>query len=919
MGTPVLVERMLNRTMLSQRIQGLCLMALVFVIVVVALTIIQAVKHDWFIYSAFTDTVSGTVKETEWGMVGLGVILGAGFALVMGFLCHLLSEYWYRGQTPKASGYTSDIESGKEKFLAAQHSPTERDYVARYGQKAYRTVSGGEAGSMPQPLTPGHTATVRIKALTEQEAAAPGRGWSLGRLLSFSWDPAAKAQAGQQLDHTAPSRLGTAGLSKTQSSSSSIEPVGEDKSPTTRALTFSEMAHQISSPFGFLRAGSAHPVAYDTPYETDGEGAPEGHPNHQAEGVQSGAPHKGAGLMGHVYTRKLEQAQQMQAAKARLGSEDTPGGQVSPSPRILVLRESGDVEVNVELGDRENNPDGSFARTTTHRRISTSSASEGEQEQEETLPVSNIRVPSPTSITGKTGLVSSAMRDGHAPEVVPAEADMQLAVAKPSRRAVKHSGSQSKATLAESANAPKGSDTGVRETGATGSGEDEAAAAADLKGRQSVSPIFLSPATSLNSNSSNGGKSDSQSQQASSRDADSFADSIAATRPAKASATAGKHDAAAAGSPAPAKQGAATAAKLSSAALKALEGGEGSKGGKRDKVSSRASAKSRSRSSSVAASEWADVELQSDAEEEGRVEGHQGRVTHHSGSPPTRLHAAGETAASAAGDYCESDNESEMGIEGDDHGHSEEQSVVQHQGAQGGHGNGSGSGDTMLRVIPLTALPRDAASVKMVVCISLEEVLPRPKAGLLSRMLRLADVSMVASQDGQQPVYLLHPGGEYHLGVSLFHPPSGQRVQVQGVAWIRVAVGDGQAVTMTVDRDQDVEGGDWSGRATWLTSQHESQALATALPEGHQEQGPVLSLDVTIGFTPDESVGKASKKHRKHGSHRHPQDFVLSTTLAARVVTRLQSPPGATDMINVQTTGCLNFASLQENRCPGCP
>ncbi|KAL0032302.1 hypothetical protein WJX79_003663 [Trebouxia sp. C0005] len=558
MGTPVLVERMLNRTMLSQRIQGLCLMALVFVIVVVALTIIQAVKHDWFIYSAFTDTVSGTVKETEWGMVGLGVILGAGFALVMGFLCHLLSEYWYRGQTPKASGYTSDIESGKEKFLAAQHSPTERDYVARYGQKAYRTVSGGEAGSMPQPLTPGHTATVRIKALTEQEAAAPGRGWSLGRLLSFSWDPAAKAQAGQQLDHTAPSRLGTAGLSKTQSSSSSIEPVGEDKSPTTRALTFSEMAHQISSPFGFLRAGSAHPVAYDTPYETDGEGAPEGHPNHQAEGVQSGAPHKGAGLMGHVYTRKLEQAQQMQAAKARLGSEDTPGGQVSPSPRILVLRESGDVEVNVELGDRENNPDGSFARTTTHRRISTSSASEGEQEQEETLPVSNIRVPSPTSITGKTGLVSSAMRD-----------------------------------------------------------------------------------------------------------------------------------------------------------------------------------------------------------------------------------------ASAAGDYCESDNESEMGIEGDDHGHSEEQSVVQHQGAQGGHGNGSGSGDTMLR-----------------------------------------------------------------------------------------------AVTMTVDRDQDVEGGDWSGRATWLTSQHESQALATALPEGHQEQGPVLSLDVTIGFTPDESVGKASKKHRKHGSHRHPQDFVLSTTLAARVVTR---------------------------------
>ncbi len=272
------------------------------------------------------------------------------------------------------------------------------------------------------------------------------------------------------------------------------------------------------------------------------------------------------------------------------------------------------------------------------------------------------------------------MRDGHAPEVVPADANIKPAVTKPGRRAVKHSRSQSKATMQEPANVSKGSDTRVREASTAGSSE-EAAAAANLTGRQSVSPIFLSPATSLNSNSSNGGKSTSQSQQASSREADSFADAIAATRPAKAFATAGKHAAATAGSPATAKQGVATAAKLSSAALKAMEGGEGSSGGKGNKASSRASAKSRSRSSSVAASEWADVELQSEAEEEGHgMEGQQGRAGRQSGPPPTRLHAAVETAASAAGDYFESDNESEMGIEGDDHGHSEEHSVAQHQG-----------------------------------------------------------------------------------------------------------------------------------------------------------------------------------------------------------------------------------------------
>ena len=67
---------------------------------------------------------------------------------------------------------------------------------------------------------------------------------------------------------------------------------------------------------------------------------------------------------------------------------------------------------------------------------------------------------------------------------------------------------------------------------------------------------------------------------------------------------------------------------------------------------------------------------------------------------------------------------------------------------------------------------------------------------------RLADVNLVASQHSQEPVYLLHPGGEYHIRVSLFHPPSGQRVQVQGLDWIRVGIADGQAVTLDVETEQ---------------------------------------------------------------------------------------------------------------------
>ena len=73
---------------------------------------------------------------------------------------------------------------------------------------------------------------------------------------------------------------------------------------------------------------------------------------------------------------------QLQAVKAKLGADDTPGGQIGSSPRILVLRESGDVEVDINLGDKEDSADGSFARTTTHRRISNGSASEEEEREQ---------------------------------------------------------------------------------------------------------------------------------------------------------------------------------------------------------------------------------------------------------------------------------------------------------------------------------------------------------------------------------------------------------------------------------------------------------------------------------------------------------------------------------------------------------
>ena len=83
-----------------------------------------------------------------------------------------------------------------------------------------------------------------------------------------------------------------------------------------------------------------------------------------------------------------------------------------------------------------------------------------------------------------------------------------------------------------------------------------------------------------------------------------------------------------------------------------------------------------------------------------------------------------------------------------------------------------------------------------------------------------------------------------------------------------------------------MEGAEWSGRATWLTSQHESHTLATALAEGTQEQAPVLLLDVSIGFKHDDSAGRASGRRRKHRGSLRRQELVLSTTVGVKTVTR---------------------------------
>lgn len=228
------------------------------------------------------------------------------------------------------------------------------------------------------------------------------------------------------------------------------------------------------------------------------------------------------------------------------------------------------------------------------------------------------------------------VRDGHAPEVVPADGDFKASKAKPGRSAMKKSKSHGKIKAASKESEQAG-------------GEVEGTARTSH--RKSASPVFLSPTESLNSDTGlTSGRSNSPGQQG--RESDGFADA------ASAAIAASSQSVKPVSSHAASKKKVPVSTELSSAALQSLEGAKGSTAGE---ASSRASAKSHSRSSSVA--EWHDVELQSEAEDEAYHD-KTAAIPHQSGPPPARGRAAGLAALAAS----DSDNDSELGIiEGEQH------------------------------------------------------------------------------------------------------------------------------------------------------------------------------------------------------------------------------------------------------------
>lgn len=61
---------------------------------------------------------------------------------------------------------------------------------------------------------------------------------------------------------------------------------------------------------------------------------------------------------------------------------------------------------------------------------------------------------------------------------------------------------------------------------------------------------------------------------------------------------------------------------------------------------------------------------------------------------------------------------------------------------------------------------------------------------------------MAGHENLEDPVFLLHAGAEYHIGINVIHHPDGQRLPIKRAAWIRIAPVDGRALTLDVTREE---------------------------------------------------------------------------------------------------------------------
>ncbi len=98
-------------------------------------------------------------------------------------------------------------------------------------------------------------------------------------------------------------------------------------------------------------------------------------------------------------------------------------------------------------------------------------------------------------------------------------------------------------------------------------------------------------------------------------------------------------------------------------------------------------------------------------------------------------------------------------------------------------------------------MPKRGLSLQAEICVLVKfgELMPRPKEGLLKRMLRIVEVELVCADEGTHPALLLRSGAEYHIAMQLLQSPRTKLANVTyQINWVRMAAQGREASELQV-------------------------------------------------------------------------------------------------------------------------
>ncbi|KAK9799383.1 hypothetical protein WJX73_008141 [Symbiochloris irregularis] len=129
----------------------------------------------------------------------------------------------------------------------------------------------------------------------------------------------------------------------------------------------------------------------------------------------------------------------------------------------------------------------------------------------------------------------------------------------------------------------------------------------------------------------------------------------------------------------------------------------------------------------------------------------------------------------------------------------------------------AGATSRQMQVVDSNRMAKSASKAEVLVVLRIEEVLPRPAAGLLAKMLRLAPVDTIAVLGCAHPVMVLRPKTQYQISVAVYQANSLGAIEHCNL-YLSLPNGQGVDLHLTGQADGDYPDRLWQACTTWNPS-----------------------------------------------------------------------------------------------------